>query len=109
MKLSELSRNAGYCVESTYQGHLVDNNIKGFPVVRKEYHYDYDKYKGDPITIVLKQENNDIRCPRCGKIERKDIKYIFIYAKTDLYDDIQYKQEQLRKKIEEEFKSKIGK
>lgn len=108
MKLSELSRAAGYYIAFTHWGHLVDNDINGFPVVRKGYHHDYDKYKGDPMTIVLKQENI-IRCPCCGKIERTYIKYIFVYAKTDLYKDIQYKREQLRKKIEEEFKSKIGK
>lgn len=106
MKLSELSRNAGYYIAFTHCGHLVDNDINGFPVVRKGYHHDYDKYKGDPITIVLKREDV-VRCPCCGKIERVHIKYIFVYAKTDLYDDIQYKQEQLRKKLQEEFKSRI--
>lgn len=106
MKLSELSRNAGYYIAFTHWGHLVDNTINGFPVVRKGYHHDYDKYKGDPITIVLKHEDV-VRCPCCGKIERIFIKYVFVYAKTDLYEDIQYKQEQLRKKIEEEFSLKI--
>lgn len=105
MKISEL-HSAGYCVAFIHRGHIVDNTIYDFPVVRKGYHHDYDKYKGAPITIVLKQEDI-IRCPCCGKIERTYTNYVFVYAKTDLYEDIQYKQEQLRKKIAEEFKLKI--